>query len=174
ARVTFSLAILLWILARGVVAGIAPDLILDHGKIVTVDSNFTIAPAIAIRDGKVIAVGTDEAILALKGPGTSVVDLAGKMVLPGLIDSHVHPAAAMTEFDHDVPEMESIDDVLLYVKSRARELGPDKWIEVSQVFITRLKEQRYPTRAELDQAAPRNPVVFSTGPDASLNSLAMQ
>ena len=51
-------------------------------------------------------------------------------------------------------------------------LGEGKWVEVSQVFITRLKEQRYPTRAELDAAAPNNPVIFSTGPDASLNTLA--
>src|SRR6202035_5206827 len=49
-----------------------------------------------------------------------------------------------------------------------------KWVEVSQVFITRLKEQRYPTRAELDEAAPKNPVVFSTGPDCALNTLAMK
>ena len=69
--------------------------------------------------------------------------------------------------------MESIDDVLSYVKGRAAKLGEGKWIEVRQVFITRLKEQRYPTRKELDDAAPHNPVVFSTGPDASLNTLAL-
>ena len=80
----------------------------------------------------------------------------------------------MTEFDHEVPEMESIDDVLAYVKARAKAVGEGKWVEVSQVFITRLKEQRYPTRQELDEAAPKNPVVFSTGPDASLNTLALK
>jgi len=94
--------------------------------------------------------------------------------MPGLIDSHVHPRAAMFEFDHDVPAMESIADVLAYVKDRAAKLGEGKWVSVSQVFITRLKEQRYPTRAELDEAAPKNPVLFSTGPDASLNTLALQ
>ena len=80
----------------------------------------------------------------------------------------------MTEFDHDIPEMESVEDVLHYVSQRAKALGPGKWIQVRQVFITRLKEPRYPTRAELDKAAPDNPVVFSTGPDASLNSLALK
>jgi predicted amidohydrolase YtcJ len=104
-----------------------------------------------------------------------VLDLGGKTVLPGLIDSHVHPTdAAMIEFDHPIPAMESIDDVLAYVKTRAAALGPGKWVEVHQVFITRLKEQRYPTRAELDAAAPQNPVLFATGPDASLNSLALR
>ena len=56
----------------------------------------------------------------LRGPNTTVVDLAGKMVLPGLIDSHAHPTdACMTEFDHPVPEMETIADVLDYIRARA-------------------------------------------------------
>jgi predicted amidohydrolase YtcJ len=60
------------------------------------------------------------------------------------------------------------------VRSRAAMLKEGNWVELRQVFITRLREQRYPTRAELDQAAPRNPVIFATGPDASLNSLALK
>ena len=152
----------------------APDLIVCHGKIATVDHNFSIVQAMSVRDRHIVAVGRDEQILSSKGPETQVVDLAGKFVLPGLIDSHVHPAAAMTEFDHPVPEMESIEDVLDYVSARAKVLGKGKWIEVAQVFITRLKEQRYPTRQELDRAAPDNPVVYSTGPDAALNSMAMR
>ena len=152
----------------------APDLIVCHGKIATVDHNFSIVQAMSVRDGHIVAVGRDEQILPTKGRETQVVDLAGKFVLPGLIDSHVHPAAAMTEFDHPVPEMESIEDVLDYVSARAKVLGKGKWIEVAQVFITRLKEQRYPTRQELDRAAPDNPVVYSTGPDAALNSMAMR
>ena len=153
----------------------APDLIVCHGKIATVDAGFAVVQAMSVRDGRVAAVGTDAQVLATKGPGTQVIDAGGRLVLPGLIDSHVHPAAAaMTEFDHAVPEMESIGDVLDYVAARARAAGPGKWVEVSQVFITRLKEQRYPTRAELDDAAPQNPVAFSTGPDASLNTLALK
>lgn len=119
-------------------------------------------------------VGSNEEVLKLKGAGTQVIDLAGRMVLPGLIDSHVHSTAAMTEFDHPIPDMESVADVLKYVAARAAALGEGKWVEVRQVFITRLKEQRYPTRAELDQAAPKNPVIFATGPDASVNSLALK
>src|SRR5262249_18022348 len=97
------------------------------------------------------------------------------MVLPGLIDSHTHPTmACMTEFDHPVPQMETIQDVLDYIHARAETLGEGAWVVVRQVFITRLKEQRYPTRAELDRVAPKNPVLFATGPDASLNTLALQ
>src|SRR5256884_423472 len=70
--------------------------------------------------------------------------------------------------------MESIPDVLDYIQARARAVPEGEWIEVHQVFITRLREQRYPTRAELDRAAPRHPVLFATGPDAALNSLALK
>jgi predicted amidohydrolase YtcJ len=151
-----------------------PELILHNAKVVTVDQGFSIARAVAVREGRIVAVGADSDVLALKGPATTVVDLGGKTLIPGLIDSHVHPRAAMTEFDHALPEMESVEDVLDYVKKRAAALGEGKWVGVSQVFITRLKEPRYPTRAELDAAAPKNPVVFATGPDASLNTLALK
>ncbi len=80
----------------------------------------------------------------------------------------------MHEFDHEIPEMHTIADVLDYIKSRAEALEDGQWIVVRQVFITRLAEQRYPTREELDHAAPNNPVMFSTGPDASLNTLALK
>ena len=92
-------------------------------------------------------------------------------VLPGLMDSHVHPiGASMTEFDHPIPDFESIADVLDYIRARAKVVPEKEWILMDQVFITRLKEQRYPTREELDQAAPNHPVRYRTGPDASLNS----
>ena len=79
----------------------------------------------------------------------------------------------MIEFDHELPEMQSIADVLAHIRDRAEVLGEGKWIVIQQVFITRLEEKRYPTRDELDSAAPNNPVVFRTGPDASLNSQAL-
>lgn len=151
------------------------DLILHSGKIVTVDDDFSIRQAIAVREGKILAVGDDETILKLKGPNTTVLDLDGKTVLPGLIDSHTHPeGAAMHEFDHPIPDMETIADVLDYIRDRTTKVPEGRWISMRQVFITRLKEQRYPTRAELDKVAPKHPVIFSTGPDASVNSLALE
>ncbi|MGH7199384.1 MAG: amidohydrolase, partial [Planctomycetaceae bacterium] len=153
----------------------APTLIVHHGKIVTVDPEFTIAEAMAVRGDRILAVGSNEDVLKLAGPRTEKLDLGGKTVLPGLIDSHTHPTgAAMYEFDHPVPEMETIADVLAYVARRAEQLEDGEWIRLRQVFITRLRDQRYPTRRELDQAAPNNPVLFSTGPDAALNSLALE
>lgn len=156
-------------------ADLAPELILHNGKIVTVDERFSIHEALAVGGGRIVRTGRDEEILALKNPATKLVDLQGRMVLPGLMDSHMHPvSASVTEFDHPIPSMESVGDVLDYFRSRARSVPEGKWLMLQQVFITRLREQRYPTRAELDQAAPQHPVVFRTGPDASFNSLALK
>ncbi len=162
-------------LLTGLAAAEEADAIFHHGKIVTVDRNFSVQRALAVKDGRLLFVGANDEALKLRGDGTRVVDLAGRTVVPGLLDSHSHATgAAMTEFDHPIPVMETIADVLAYVKARAAAVEPGDWIMLRQVFITRLKEQRYPTKAELDAAAPRNPVVFSTGPDASVNSLALE
>ena len=152
----------------------AADLILTNGKLVTVDEVFSIHSAMAIQGDRILAVGREEDLEQYRGPNTRRVDLHGKTVMPGLIDSHTHPAgAAVTEFDHEIPTMESIEDVLSYIRSRTETVEDGEWIWVSQVFLTRLKEQRYPSREELDSVAPDHPVVFRTGPDASVNSLAL-
>ncbi|MEW4567392.1 amidohydrolase [Tautonia sp. JC769] len=151
------------------------EVIFENGSIVTVDPEFSIASAMAVAEGRVLRVGSADEMEAVQGPETKVVDLQGRTVLPGLIDSHTHPTgASMHEFDHHIDEMETIDDVLSYIRDRAELLGDGKWVVVRQVFITRLKEQRYPTKDELDRVAPRNPVLFATGPDASLNTLALE
>ncbi len=162
-------------LAPATLARAAADLILHNGNVITVAEDFAIHQAVAVRAGRIAAVGSDAEVLRQRGTDTTVIDLQGRTVLPGLIDSHTHPSgASMFEFDHPVPQMDTIADVLAYVKSRADALPAGTWIWVSQVFITRLREQRYPTRAELDSVAPEHPVVFRTGPDASLNSLALK
>jgi hypothetical protein len=150
------------------------DLVLHGGKVVTVDARFTIVEGLAVKGDRILAAGSSADMLKLAGPGAARIDLAGRTLLPGLADSHVHPSgASMHEFDHPIPEMDTIADVLEYIRSRAAALEAGQWIVVRQVFITRLRDQRYPTRPELDQVAPKNPVLFSTGPDASVNSLAL-
>lgn len=168
--------LVLSLLGTAVAAAAEPaELILHGGKIFTADVNNSLVEALAVRGERIVAVGADADVLALRGPQTTVIDLAGGMVLPGLIDSHVHASgAAMFEFDHDVPDMASIVDVLAYVRQRAAVVPEGEWINLQQVFITRLKEQRYPTKAELDEAAPKHPVAFRTGPDASANTLALR
>lgn len=151
------------------------DLVLYNGKIATVDENFRIVEAVAIAGDRIIGTGSNTEMKKLAGTKARLIDLKGKTVLPGLIDSHVHSvSASLHEFDHRIPEMETVADVLKYVHSRAGALPDGQWIVVRQVFITRLRDQRFPTREELDQAAPRNPVMFATGPDASVNSLALK
>ena len=165
----------LFVLSVAVGGAQQPDLILHNGKIVTVNESFDIAEAIAVKSDRIMAVGADAEVLELAGPDTTKLDLQDQTVLPGLMDSHSHaPGAAMYEFDHEVPDMQSVADVLAYIKSRTAQLADGQWVRVRQVFITRLREQRYPTRQELDKAAPNHPVYFSTGPDASLNSLALK
>ena len=152
-----------------------PDAVYYNGKVVTVDRDFRVSESFAVRGGRIVGVGTNAQMRALERPGlTQLHDLAGGMVLPGLIDSHVHPtSAATTEIEHRIPDMETIRDVLDYISARAKIVPAGDWISLSQVFITRLKESRFPTRAELDAAAPRHPVAFHTGPDVMVSSLAL-
>src|SRR5262249_18356378 len=75
---------------------IAADLIIHHGKVLTVDSKSRIAQAIAIRGERIIAIGDDNAVLKSKGAKTKLIDAGGRTVLPGLYDSHVHPLGAAT------------------------------------------------------------------------------
>lgn len=162
-------------IAADVTADEQADLVLTNGKIVTVDSEFRIVESMAVRDGRIIAIGKSDSLEPFIGERTKLLDLDGRMLLPGLIDSHTHPTgASMFEADHEIPPMDSIADVISYIRRRAKVVPKGEWIKLSQVFITRLREQRYPTRAELDMAAPNHPVVFRTGPDASANSLALQ
>lgn len=152
-----------------------PDLIVHNGKIATVDDKFTLAEAIAVRGERIVAVGKNADLLKLAGPATRLLDVGGKTVIPGLCDSHVHATgAALYEYDHPIPEMDTVADVLKYIAGRAETLADGDWIVVRQVFITRLRDQRYPTRKELDTVAPKNPVMFSTGPDCVCNSLALE
>src|SRR5262245_25651505 len=82
------------------------DLIVHHAKVVTVDAKFTLAQAVAVRDGKIIAVGASDDVLKLKGPKTRVIDAGGKTVLPGLYDSHVHPVGVVeSELGDPVPHL---------------------------------------------------------------------
>ena len=151
------------------------DLIVHRAKVLTVDAKFSVAQAVAVRDGKVAAVGSDADVLRLKGPKTRVIDAAGKTVLPGLCDSHTHPyAAALANAAGEPPLLRSIEEVLAHVRREADRLPRGKWIVIRYAFPTRLKEARFPTRAELDQAAPDHPVLYHAGPAGVVNSAALK
>ena len=151
------------------------DLILHSGKVVTVNKSFDIVESVAVRGDRILAAGSTNRIMKWRGENTKLVDLRGKTVIPGLIDSHVHSSgASVYEYDHVVPPMHEIGDVLAYIQQRVSILEDDQWISLSQVFITRLKEQRFPTREEMDRVAPNNPVMFRTGPDTAVNTRALE
>src|SRR5712672_1206150 len=97
-------------------------LILHNGKVVTVDAEFRVAEAIAVKNGRITAVGKSADILAAERTSrTKVIDLAGKTVLPGLIDAHVHALeAGLSEFKATIPSLDSISAIQDYIRAKAR------------------------------------------------------
>lgn len=151
------------------------DLIVDHAQIVTVDGSFSIAEALAVRGGKIVAVGKSADMAPYCGPATRVVDAGGKMVLPGLYDSHTHPlGAALSEVRDTVPNLKSLQEIFAFIKAETERKPAGEWIVIRYAFPTRLKEARFPTKAELDAVAPRHPVLYHGGPAGVANSLALK
>lgn len=153
----------------------AADLIIHNAKVLTVDTKDTIAEAVAIEGNKIVAVGLNAEVLKLKKPGTRVIDAGGKTVLPGLFDSHVHPTgAAASEAKGPMANLRSITEVLEYIRRKTAEIPEGKWIVVRYAFPTRLKEVRFPTKAELDSVSSKHPVLYHAGPAGVANSLALK
>ncbi len=151
------------------------DLIFHNGKIITVDGRFSIAQAVAIKDGKITAVGANEAVIAAeKSARTQLVDLAGKTMLPGLIDSHLHPLeAALSEWRAPLPRLDSFEAIRKFVRERAAATPKGEWIIVPRTFPTRLQELQMPTKQVLDVAT-EHPVMFDASYVVVANSYALK
>jgi len=142
------------------------DAVLYNGKILTVDKNFSVVDSVAIKDGKFMAVGKKKEVIQYAGDHTRKIDLKGKTVIPGLIDSHNHMMRTGVSFLKDVQlnDCKTMDDVLQAIGKRAKELGPGKWVVTSgQWHESQLSEKRLPTRLELDSVTPDNPVYVARG-----------
>lgn len=156
------------------------DLALINGKIVTVDRAFSVAEAVAIKDGKILETGTNAAIRALTGPGTRTINLQGKTVIPGLIDSHLHGLRAGLRWPQEVrlDQAKSIADVLAAVKSKVAALPPGRqWVLNTGGWIKeQLRERRLPTRQELDGVAPNQAVYLTAFAEGTViaNSAALR
>jgi predicted amidohydrolase YtcJ len=171
--VALALAILA---APAVARAQAPDTVLVNGKIVTVDDRFTIGQALAIRGGRIVKVGDTAEIDALKGPQTRVIDLAGRTVIPGLIDNHAHWVRAA---EHDELRFDGVTSrarALDMLAERVRVTPPGQWI----VVLGGWSEEQFTDEAkgfsleELDRIAPNHPVVLQAVYNHSyLNSVAL-
>jgi len=151
------------------------DMVLINGKVVTVDSVFTIANAIAISEGKIVAVGTNSQIRKHTGRTTEIIDLKGRTVIPGLNDSHLHPEmASLSELEDEIPDVHTIDQLLSWIGMQAKKKEKGEWIRFKAFFSTRLIEMRQPTLAELDSAAPNHPVFLDGSFGGMINSAAMR
>ena len=135
----------------------AADLIVFNGKVVTVDDQFSIKSALAVKDGKIVAVGGPE--IARDYQALVRIDLKGRPLLPGFIDTHVH-LEGMSPREIDMKQAKSIADIQRLIREKAKQLGPREWITGFGWSEYELAEQRRPLRADLDSAAPDNPVAL--------------
>ncbi len=146
---------------------IEADLVLTGGKVVTVDARFSLAQAVAVRDGRILAVGSDAAIERHRGARTREIPLRGRTMLPGLVDGHAHmDRTGLRGILPDLAGCRSIADVQARIAALARTKRPGEWIvtmPLGEPPFYRDPEQglvegRWPNRHDLDAAAPDNPV----------------
>jgi predicted amidohydrolase YtcJ len=153
---------------------LAVSMILHNGRVVTQDAQNSIHQAIAIRDGRIVATGANAAILAMREADTQVIDLGGRMVLPGLIDPHVHAlGGALSEYREKLPPLDSIVAIQKWVVEKAKSTPKGEWIVVPRTLPPRLREMRMPTRADLD-VVKTHPVAFDGSYVWSANSMALE
>ena len=137
------------------------DTILSGGKIVTLDSKGDVAESIAVRAGRILATGTAADVKKFAGPHTKMIDLRGRTVIPGLIDSHIHAIRAGLTYAStlDWSGAKNIKEALDGVREAAHDSPPGSWIMVLGGWNKdQLAERRAPTAKELEEAAPDHPV----------------
>ena len=154
-----------------------PDLIIHNAKIVTVDKDFSIAEAAAVKDGKFLQVGTESSVLQGSGPDTLVVDLGGRTVLPGFNDTHSHMTTMGINLPTmiDLTEITSIDDIKQAVAERVAVTEKGEWIfSEGGWWQFMLEDGRLPDRHDLDEVSPDNPVTLKGGHYVIANSMALE
>jgi predicted amidohydrolase YtcJ len=155
-------------------AGAPIDSIYYNGKVATVDDQFTIAEAVAVRDGRIVAVGSNRNVRHLATRGTKQLDLGGRTVLPGFYDSHVHLNIGDPPEVHDWTNLQTFADLAAALREQARTLPKGTWIQ-GRLKNESFPEQRLPHRRDLDSLTPDHPVVLTRGAHVMiLNSLGIR
>jgi predicted amidohydrolase YtcJ len=149
------------------------DLVLHNGKVLTVDKAFSTKSAVAVKDGKIVAVGGDEVLKEYNAP--QKIDLKGRVLMPGFIDTHVH-IQTVSRRTVILEGAKSIKEIQDRIRAKAKELGPGEWLTGFGWDEALLAEKRNISRADLDAAAPNNPVVLTRagGHSNASNSAAMK
>lgn len=159
------------------------DQIFVNGTIYTVNDQNKVVPALAVKEGKIVAIGSNQEIEKLKGDKTQVIDLQGKMMMPGFIESHAHfMGLGYSKLDLDLMKISSYEELIQKVKEKVEALEPgewiigrgwhqDKWDSISQPIV-----QGFPTHHALSQVSPENPVFLkhASGHAALANAKAME
>ena len=155
------------------------DTILTNGKVITVDDQFSIAQAVAIRGNRIVAVGTNQNITRLAGPNTRRIDLRGRSVVPGLIDNHAHfqEEGAYWTLELRFDGITSRKQAWEMLRAKAQASGPGKWVYnlggwSPDQFV---EDKKLPTRDELDKYSPDNPVFLQASrAETFINSKAIE
>ena len=158
-------------------AGPVPsDLILINGKIITVDARDSIAQAIAIHDGKIVAIGTNDEIRKRAPKSAQVIDLHGRTATPGLIDTHCHFDETEALYAIELSKIKSVAEAVDLVRQKIAGAKPGMWIQGAGWDEGKLSDHRYITAADLDKVAPDNPVwlTHTTGHYGVANSYALR
>lgn len=157
------------------------DVIYINGDFYTLDPKKPKATAVAIKDGRFVAIGSANEVNRYAGSKTSTIDLGGKFVLPGFVDGHTHPVETIwlknDWVDARYPGTPSVKQALINIAERIKITPKDQWVYVAGVSASENKflEKRVPTRAELDAVAPNNPVIMANGAHMAIaNSAALK
>jgi len=166
-----------------VVMASGPDSIYSNGTIITMNQSKEQVEAVAVKDGKITAVGSKAEIMALADAETNKVDLKGKTMLPGFIDAHSHffymaeYAYAWTDLNSaPVGKVKSIDDMIDLLKEKAEKTPEGEWVLGWGYDDTAISNMRHPTRADLDKISTKHPIFIQhiSGWVSSSNSLALE
>ena len=156
----------------------APEMILHHGRIATLDEQRPTVEALAISDGKIVAIGDDGSMLALRGLETRVIDLNGRTVIPGLNDSHLHVIRGGLNYNLELrwDGVPSLSDAMAMLRKQAARTPAPQWVRVVGGWSEfQFAEKRLPTLAEINAAAPDTPVfVLHLYCQALLNKAALR